>query len=271
MRVRTLFAFLLACSFAICASSARFTLQQVMSAPFPSSLTAAPKGGAVAWVLDEHGARNVWIADAPTYAGRRLTNYHEDDGQQIDELTWAPGGRALVFVRGGDFETHRGDPNPASLPQGVEQAIWIAPVAGGPPRKITEGNDPAVSPTGDRLAFLRKDEIWSIGLDDNAKPSQLIHSKGQASELRWSPDGSKLAYVSTRGDHSFIAVYSVAAQSLSYLDPSVDRDSRPVWSPDSKQVAFIRIPAATLFIGARRSASPPWSIRISDAESGTGR
>jgi dipeptidyl aminopeptidase/acylaminoacyl peptidase len=270
MRVRNLLGLLLACSLAF-SSSPRFSLEQVMSAPFPSSLTAAPKGGAVAWVLDEHGARNVWIADAPTYAGHRLTNYHDDDGQQIDELTWTPDGRALVFVRGGDFETHRGDPNPASLPQGVEQAIWIAPIAGGAPRKITEGSHPAVSPTGDRLVFLRKDEIWSVGLTDDAKPAQLIHSKGQASHLRWSADGSKLAYVSTRGDHSFVAVYNVNTPSITYLDPSVDRDSKPVWSPDSKQIAFIRIPAATVAVGPRRSTSPPWSIRIADAESGTGR
>src|SRR3984957_6870707 len=270
MRVRNLPGLLFACSLAFSASPARFSLEQVLSAPFPSELTAAPKGGAVAWVLNEHGARNVWVADAPTYSGRRLTNYRDDDGQEIAQLTWTPDGRSIVFVRGGDFENHRDNPTPASLPQGVEQAIWIAPAASAP-RKITEGSDPAVSPTGDRLVFLRKHEIWSIGLDDNAKPSQLIHSKGQASELRWSPDGSKLAYVSTRGDHSFIAIYTVADQSLSYLDPSVDRDSRPVWSPDSKQVAFIRIPAATLSIGARRSASPPWSIRIAYTESGAGR
>src|SRR3984885_899374 len=250
MPVRCFSALLFTCSIAIPASSAHFTLEQVMSAPFPSELTAAPKGGAVAWVLNEHGARNVWVADAPPCSGRRLTNYRDDDGQEIAQLTWTPDGRSIVFVRGGDFENHRDNPNPASLPQGVEQAIWIAPV-GGVPRKITEGNDPAVSPTGDRLAFLRKDEIWSIGLDDNAKPAQLIHSKGQASELRWSPDGSKLAYVSTRGDHSFIAVFSLAAQSLSYLDPRVDRGTQPVWSPDSKQVAFIRIPAATPSVGAR--------------------
>ncbi|MGP0076033.1 MAG: S9 family peptidase [Bryobacteraceae bacterium] len=241
-----------------------------MSAPFPSGLSAAPKGGAVAWVLDEHGARNVWIADAPTYSGRRLTNYRDDDGQQIDQLTWTPDGRSLLFVRGGDFETHRDNPNPASLPQGVEQAIWIVPAAGSP-RKITEGSDPAVSPAGDRVVFLRKDEIWSVSLEDGAKPSQLIHTKGQASQLRWSPDGSKLAYLTTRGDHSFIAVYSVAGQSITYLDPSVDRDSEPVWSPDSKQVAFIRIPATTLSFGARRAASTPWSIHIADAESGNGR
>lgn len=242
-----------------------------MSAPFPSELTAAPQGGAVAWVLNQQGARNVWVADAPTYSGRQRTNYHDDDGQEIAELTWTPDGRSIVFVRGGDFETHRDNPNPASLPQGVEQAIWIVPAAGGAPRKITDGSDPAVSPTGDRIAFLRKDEIWSVALDANAQPAQLIHAKGQASQLRWSPDGSKLAFVSTRGDHSFIAVYNAGAQSVSYLDPSVDRDSQPVWSPDSKQLAFIRVPASSVAVGARRNASPPWSIRIADADSGNGR
>jgi dipeptidyl aminopeptidase/acylaminoacyl peptidase len=271
MRVRNLFGLVFASSLAFSASSTRFSLEQVMSAPFPSDLTAAPKGGAIAWVLNEHGARNVWIADAPTYSGRRLTNYHDDDGQEIAELTWTPDGRSIVFVRGGDFDDHRDDPNPASLPQGVEQAIWIAPVSGGAPRKIAEGNEPAVSPSGDRLVFLRKDEIWSVSLEDNAKPSQLIHVKGKVSQLRWSPDGSRLTYVSTRSDHSFIAVYNVGAQSINYLDPSVDSDSEPIWSPDSKQIAFIRIPAAPLAFGAHRSASPPWSIRIADPESGNGR
>ncbi|MGA2880235.1 MAG: prolyl oligopeptidase family serine peptidase [Bryobacteraceae bacterium] len=270
MRVRHLFGLLSACSLAFPASPARFSLEQVMSAPFPTELTAAPKGGAVAWVLNQHGARNLWFADAPTYSGRRLTNYHDDDGQEIAQLTWTPDGRSIVFVRGGDFENHRDNPNPASLPQGVEQAIWIAS-PGSAPRKITEGNDPSVSPAGDRLVFLRKDEIWSVALDGSATPSQLIHAKGQASQLRWSPDGSRLAFVSTRGDHSFITVYSVAAQSITYLDPSVDRDSQPVWSPDGKQLAFIRVPASTLSIGPRRSASPPWSIRLADAVTGTGR
>src|SRR3984885_4371610 len=270
MPVRCFSALLFTCSIAIPASSAHFTLEQVMSAPFPSELTAAPKGGAVAWVLNEHGARNVWIADAPTYSGRRLTNYRDDDGQEIAQLTWTPDGRSLVFVRGGDFENHRDNPNPASLPQGVEQAVWIAPL-GSAPRKITEGSDPAVSPAGDRLVFLREDEIWSVGLDDNAKPAQLIHAKGEASQLRWSPDGSKLAFTSTRTDNSFIAVYNLAAQSITYLDPSVDRDAQPVWAPDGKQIAFIRVPASTLIVGPRRTASTPWSIRIAAAESGNGQ
>src|ERR1700734_2160434 len=98
MRVRPSFVLLLACSLAFSAAPPRFSLEQVMSAPFPSELTAAPKGGAVAWVLNQHGARNVWIADAPTSSGRRLTNFHEDDGQEIAELTWTPDGRSILFV-----------------------------------------------------------------------------------------------------------------------------------------------------------------------------
>ncbi len=270
MRIRALFALLFACSTAFAAPPARFTLEQVMSAPFPSQLTAAPKGGAVAWVLNEHGARNVWIAEAPTYSGRRLTSFRVDDGQEISQLTWTPDGRSIVFVRGGDFETGRDNPNPASLPQGVEQSIWIAPPNEAPSRWV-QGSDPAVSPDGGRLVFLVKDEIWSVFRATDAKPFQLIHAKGQASQLRWAPDGSKLAWVSTRGDHSFIAVYNFTTKSMNYLDPSVDRDSEPVWSPDSQQLAFIRIPAAPLGFGARRSASPPWSIRIADAGSGNGR
>ena len=162
-------------------------------------------------------------------------------------------------------------PTPPVFRKASSKPFGLPPSPAAPRAKSREGSDPAVSPTGDRLVFLRKDEIWSVSLDDHAKPAQLIHAKGQASQLRWSPDASKLAYVSTRNDHSFVGVYNPATPSITYLDPSVDRDSEPVWSPDSKQIAFIRIPAAPLAFGAHRSASPPWSIRIADANSGTGR
>ena len=69
---------------------------------------------------------------------------------------------------------------------------------------------------------------------------QLMHTRGRAGELRWSPKGDKLAFVSAREDHNFIGVYDAATKTLEYLSPSVDWDSSPVWSPDGARVAFIR-------------------------------
>jgi len=273
MTFRTPLAILFTCSIILAAPTKRFTLEQIMSAPFPTDLTAAPQGGTVAWVLDQNGARNIWVAEAPDYKGRRITDYHDDDGQEIAQIAWTTDGRSIIYVRGGDFETFRDNPNPASLPQGVEQDIWIIPVSGGAPRKIAEGSQPAVSPKGGLIAYLKKDEIWSVGMEENAKPTQLIHTKGQAGEIRWSPDGSRLAFVTTRTDHSFIGVYNLAAKTLLYLDASVDRESSPTWSSDGKQIAFIRVAAATsrIFFGPHRAAEQPWSIRLAAVDSGNGR
>ena len=249
-----------------------FTLQQALSAPFPEELVAAPAGGAIAWVYNAQGARNLWIATPPEYQGRAVTAYTEDDGQELGELAWTPDARALVYVRGGASNSRGEYPNPLSLPAGVEQGLWIVAAGGGPPRRLGEGHSPAVSPKGDRVAYLKQGQVWWVPLADSAKPEQLVHARGTAQALRWSPDGAKLAFASGRGDHGFIGVYDVAAKTLRFLDPSVDRDVEPVWSPDGAQIAFIRIPAAepTLPFTPRRVA-PPWSIRVADVATGRGR
>src|SRR5581483_10207588 len=72
------------------ASAASFTIDQVMSAPFASSLIASPIGAKVAWLLNEQGRRNVWVAEAPDWKGHKLTSFNQDDGQEIAELAWAP-------------------------------------------------------------------------------------------------------------------------------------------------------------------------------------
>ena len=60
-----------------------------MSAPYPASLTAAPSGGAVAWVLNDKGVRNIWVAAPPEYKGRRVSQYTQADGQEIGGIVWS--------------------------------------------------------------------------------------------------------------------------------------------------------------------------------------
>ena len=250
-----------------------FTLEQVLSAPFPSELIAAPGGGKVAWLLNERGARNVWMAAAPDYKGVRLTNYTRDDGQDVGQLSWTPGGKAVIYVRGGDLEfLGRPAPNPMADPAGVDQSIWMA-APGEAPRKIAAGHSPVVSPKGDRVAFLLGGQIWMAPLAGAGGPSALFQQRGgvTAEEVRWSPDGSKLAYVSDRGNHSFIAVYDFASKSVSYLDPSVDGDANPTWSPDGKHVAFTRMTSREAGVRGPRRTGDPWSIRVASVADGIGR
>lgn len=257
-----------------------FTLEQVMSAPFPTGLTAAPAGGALAWVFNARGVRNIWVATPPDYKALALTHYRDDDGQDIGELSWSSDGRLIAYTRGGDFENEGSYPNPAAFPQGVEQDVWVISLDGGPPRKVGEGHQPAfsragsgkASPNDAKLAFIDKEQVWLAGLTGGAKPAQLIHDEGKCRSLRWSPDGSKLALVSERREHQLIGVYDFAARSLHYLDPSVDYDFGPVWSPDGREIAFIRIPASgeAFAFGPKREGSP-WSIRVADAVTGSGR
>jgi dipeptidyl aminopeptidase/acylaminoacyl peptidase len=265
---------LLGLVFVSAATAAGFTLEQVLSAPFPSELTASPAGGKLAWILNERGARNIWIATPPDYKGVRLTAYKDDDGQDVGQLSWTPDGRSVVYVRGGDLEfLGRPDPNPASNTAGVEQAIWVA-APGQAPRKLGEGHSPAVSPKGDVVAFLKAGQIWSAPLAGSGKAAQLIVTRAgaTASQLEWSPNGAKLAFVSDRGDHSFIAVCDTASKALTYLDPSVDRDRNPVWSRDGRQIAFLRTLAARNGAGrGAHRAGTPWSIRVATVADGIGR
>jgi dipeptidyl aminopeptidase/acylaminoacyl peptidase len=253
-------------------AAAPFTLDQVLASPFPSNLVASPAGDAVAWTFTARGARSIWVASAPAFTGRAIVTYPDDDGQEVSELTWSPDGRQLLFVRGGGPNRQGEIPNPTSSPTPVEQAIWIVPAAGGEPRRLAQGASLAVSPRGDRVAFVAKGQIWAVALSGEGKPEQLAQARGQARSLRWSPDGRRLAFVSARGTHSFIGVLDIERKTLTFLDPSVDTDIEPAWSPDGRRLAFVRTPRdATRLPFHPEREGDPWSIRVVDVETGAAR
>jgi dipeptidyl aminopeptidase/acylaminoacyl peptidase len=252
-------------SLAICASAQTppFTIDQVLAFSFPTDLTASPVGGRVAWVSNTRGVRNILVAEPPLYQARKITTYTADDGQELQQLRWTPDASAIVYVRGGAA-------NPESNPKGASEEVWTAALDGTSPRRIGEGHDPAVSPKGDHIAFIRGGQVWWSKTPD--APAPAFHARGSASRPTWSPDGAKLAFVSARGDHALIGVYDVAAGALHYLDPSTDYDGEPDWSPDSRNVAFLRVPSSGLRpVRQAERAGLPWSIRIASAESGAGR
>lgn len=244
-------------------AQSKLAIEQLLAAPFPTEIVTAPVGNRVAWVQNTKGIRNIMTAQSPDFQGKVITNYTDDDGQEITQLEWTPDGQTVYYVRGGSPNRAGEMPNPTSNPAGVETAIWKASVNGGVPQKITRGTQPVVSPKGDSLVLIGRGQIY-IASVATGKERQLLQIRGGASTLRWSPDGSKLTFVSNRGDHGFVGVYDLVKKSLQYLSPSVDTDVEPVWSPDGTKIAFLRMAAEDPVIFVPVRESEPWSIMVAD-------
>ena len=255
--------------------STPFTIEQIKSYPFPNELTAASTGSRIAWALNERGLRNIWVAEGPDFRPRRLTNYNTDDGQELTSVSISGDGKYVVYVRGGDHGSNFDDSvgvNPTLSPTAAKVQIFSVPFTGGEPKVLADGDDPVISPKSDRVVFVKERGLWVVPVDGSAEGKRMFFARGESDSPKWSPDGSRLAFVSSRGDHSFVGIYTNETNPIVYLAPSTSRDSSPRWSPDGKRIAFLRRPGTgggpEPVLEQRPQA---WAIWTADASTGDAR
>ena len=105
------------------------TIDQFLSAGFPSELVSAKRTDRVAWLGWERGLRNVYSAATPDFSAVRLTKFLNDDGITLSNLTISDDGSTVAFIRGGAPNRNGWMANPAADPDGIERAIWAAKTA----------------------------------------------------------------------------------------------------------------------------------------------
>ena len=249
-------------------------MDDVLSAPYISNLTASPDGNAIAWAVHVKGRRNLYAYANGKIAA--LTHNESDDGQQVSDVHFLPSDDAVVYVRGGeDGNIGDANPNPNALTTPPERSIELGTL-GGQTLHIGTGHNPVLSPKGDLVLWISHGALQSatlshgatgFGIKQNPAP---FHVAGRVRAVTFSPDGSRIAFVNARGDHSLVGIYALDTQKIVYATPDFTADEAPAWSPDGKRVAFLRTP------GEHESYSPydapekqPWSIWVADAITGS--
>jgi dipeptidyl aminopeptidase/acylaminoacyl peptidase len=232
-----------------------------------------PSGRTVAfpiWSIDGESNEyrsNIWLAPVDgSEPPRRFTTGERRDGTP----RWSPDGSKLAFT------SSRKEKEPAQL--------YVIPVGGGEPTRLTDlkedASDPRWSPDGtqivfasrardeaydeedgkkrrprriDRLHFKLDNEGWTsdrrmqlfvVPADGSGEPRRLTEGDYENSSASWSPDGTKIAFVSMRREDwdtalvEDVFLISPEGGDVEQLTPGDASFAAPVWSADGSRIAF---------------------------------
>ncbi len=201
-------------------------LEAVAHTPRPRSLTLA---------ADRRHA--YFIEDTDTSDVHRL----DLDGGVPERLTT---GRALAPF----WEDAAPQPSPdgRTVAYAADGHVWLAPAAGGPPRKLVEGGGPCWVDDERLLVSVERDDATRLAVVDiqDPWPRRLAHHDdlGDEEEPAVSPDRTKVAFAfSPRTDlnRSEIRVADVATGATVALTGTPGmHDRAPAWSPDNETLAY---------------------------------
>ena len=196
----------------------RFTIEQVLSPAFPYGIVSARTTDRIAWIENERGMRNVYTASAPSFTPVRLTATTEDDGVDLRPLDMSADGSVVVYIRGhapgvgGESDTPGWIANPGADPEGGKNEVWAASTTGDRhPWRVVEARNFVLSPDGRWIAYVKDGQVHRAAVD----PGVVGTTQDNAPPL--------------------------------FKDFGVN--GTPVWSPDSRKIAYVSGRKDHAFIG----------------------
>ena len=189
----------------------------------------------IAFSSTRDGNSEIYVMDADGNNQIRLTNHPEADSQP----SWSPDGRRIAFV--------------SNRNGGIIQ-IYVMDSNGKNVKLLTNGGNPAWSPDGQTIAYNgREHEEWVdedeevnfkiyLIAPDGSNPRKLAGDiPSSDTEPAWSPDGQRIAFVSSREDWTWtgdIGVMDADGTNQKRLTHTIVNERHPTWSPDGSRIAF---------------------------------
>jgi Tol biopolymer transport system component len=115
--------------------------------------------------------------------------------------------------------------------------------AGSTPETLTEGQEPALSPNGKWLAFIREEQgrgtVWLLATDSKDASQKVLPSTYQPLEVTVTDDGDVIAAAGTVSDPHLVIVRR-GTRDVAMLSAFPHPARYPSISPDGKRLAFSR-------------------------------
>ena len=191
--------------------------RKLTDAPFVyDQLAWSPDGNRIAFASDHAGQMHLYEVDTGTGFVRALTSGTDSSASP----SWLPSGDEIVF---------------AGTPRGGETDIWSLDLRTGKRKRLTEdgGNScPAVSPNGDRVAWIREGEgVWILDRSSGAT-IRLLAPRSVSHAPAWSGDGQYLAVTARDWGSWDIYIMKADGTNALLLTKNHKEDVMPAWSPD---------------------------------------
>jgi Tol biopolymer transport system component len=202
------------------------------------AIKCSPKGDRLLLEVESDSGCGIWTCRADGSDSRRLL-----DTRRLDKSStcWSPDGKAVYFMRfigeSMDLMKQRIDPRTGEVVGAPK--VLVSGLATRGPISITR--------EGTRLAYVRVEEsgmlaLWSRhevkGKTEYAREvigSSTVDSRNP----RFSPDGSKVAFVTMRNNEGILRIFSVGGRTTRTLDVAGRNIAACAWSPDGNTLAIM--------------------------------